>query len=316
MLIIFGWGRTQFINDRNTVAVWHFNEGEGDTIYDSSGNHHNGLINGAKWDDLGISGSCLAFNGNDDYIEIPAAPDLIPQREMSLELWLKIPDYPPVHYALISKADNYHGGSGYLWGIENNGKPKCYFKVTDWKFSTATIPLNTWVYLAATITGGKLKYYLNGHETDLFTYPPGDLISNGYNLIIGRTENTNIYFLKGCLDEIRISNVARDPEEIKTIWLDFTRRTKRTSALYFKNGDRISGVVVRPLDIKLETDFGILTIPFSDITNIFFGGKNHPDLAITYSSRISGRVAVDTFVIQCGFGEIIVPKNQVSKIDR
>jgi hypothetical protein len=313
---MIGWSWAQFINDRHTVAVWHFNEGEGDTVYDSSGNGHHGLINGAVWDGLGISGSCLVFDGNDDYIEIPTTTDLIPQREMSLELWLKISNYPPVHYALISKADNYHGGSGYLWGIENNGRPKCYFKVSDWKFSTANLPLNAWAYLGVTVADGKLKYYINGCETDLFTFPSGDLVDNEFNLIIGRTENTNIYFLKGSLDEIRISNIARNSDEIKQNWLTYKRGAEASSILYLKNGDRISGTIIRPLKINMATDYGNLTIPFSDITNIVFGSKNHPDLAITSSSRISGRVAVDTFIILSGVGEINVPKNQISKIDR
>ena len=316
ILFIFGWGRAQFISDRHTIALWHFNEGEGDTLYDSSSNKHHGLVIGAAWEGLGISGSCLSFDGKDDYIEIPTAADLIPAREMSLELWLKIPVYPLVNYALISKSDNYRGGSGYHWEIENNGKPKCYFKVTDWKFSTANIPLNKWVYLAVTIADGKLRYYIDGSETDLFTYPAGDLINNTFNLIIGRTENTNIYFLNGFLDEIRISSIARDPSDIKQNWLNFTHGADRIRALYFKNGDRISGAIIRPVKINVETDYGILTIPMSDITGIVFGGKTNPDLTITGSSRISGRVAVDTFVIQGGFGEFNAPKNQISKIDR
>ncbi len=315
-IFILGWGQTQFISDRHTIALWHFNEGEGDSLYDSSGNRHHGQIKGALWDSFGISGSCLSFDGKDDYIEVLTATDLIPPREISLELWLKTPAYPPVHYAFLSKSDNYHGGSGYLWGVDNNGKYKCYFKVTDWKFSTANIPLDTWTYLAVTIGSGMLRYYINGYETDCFTCPADDLINNAFNLIIGRTENTNTYFLNGYLDEIRISSVARDPGEIKQNWLNITRDAGRISAIYLKNGDRISGTITRPVNINVETDYGMLIIPIADITGIVFGSKSKPDLTIAGSSRIAGRIAVDTFIVHGSLGEVHVQKNQITKIER
>lgn len=43
----------QFDVDANTIALYHFDEGEGDTLKDSSGNGHHGKIVGAKWMKLG-----------------------------------------------------------------------------------------------------------------------------------------------------------------------------------------------------------------------------------------------------------------------
>jgi Concanavalin A-like lectin/glucanases superfamily/Secretion system C-terminal sorting domain len=40
---------THFDNDLYTRALYHFNEGTGDTVYDSSGNNNNGTIYGAIW---------------------------------------------------------------------------------------------------------------------------------------------------------------------------------------------------------------------------------------------------------------------------
>ena len=65
-LISFGaMQSTQFL-----VASWQFNEGQGNILFDSSGNSNNGTIYGAIWAD-GINGtSALQFDGDDDYISI------------------------------------------------------------------------------------------------------------------------------------------------------------------------------------------------------------------------------------------------------
>jgi len=313
-LLIYITG-VEFNNDSHTVALWHFNEGEGDTLYDSSGNGHNGEIFGAAWSENGMFGSCLSFDGRDDFIEVPNAEDLIPSEELTLELWVKIPVYPSVHFALMSKSDNYHSGSGYLWGIENTGKPKSYFNTTDWKFSSAIIVLNNWSYLVITINHEKLRYYLNGRETDHFKVDPGDIINNRFNLIIGRTENTNTYFLNGFLDEVRISNKARSAEEIKQSWLTFQHDNKSVFLFQLKNGDKISGDIIQPLKVDVETDYGRLMIPLTDVVMIDFGGKRDSDIIMTPYSKINGKIAVDTFILRTSLGDINVPKKQINKIE-
>jgi hypothetical protein len=41
--------QTHFDPDVNTVALWHFDEGSGYTVYDATGNGHDGTIYGASW---------------------------------------------------------------------------------------------------------------------------------------------------------------------------------------------------------------------------------------------------------------------------
>ena len=49
------------------AAYWSFNEGTGATVTDSSGNSNTGTIRGATWDNDGNIGSCLSFDGVDDW---------------------------------------------------------------------------------------------------------------------------------------------------------------------------------------------------------------------------------------------------------
>ena len=39
----------RFEPDKDTLALYHFDEGQGDLLKDSSGNGHHGKIIGAKW---------------------------------------------------------------------------------------------------------------------------------------------------------------------------------------------------------------------------------------------------------------------------
>jgi len=56
-------------NETNLVGYWNFNEGEGTTLADLSGNENNGTIYGATWNDEGYSFSKtwhVATTGSDD----------------------------------------------------------------------------------------------------------------------------------------------------------------------------------------------------------------------------------------------------------
>ncbi|HEX7319147.1 MAG TPA: LamG domain-containing protein [bacterium] len=311
-----------FENDAHTVALWHCDEGSGNILRDASGNDHDGELNGgAGWDTKGASGSCLSLDGINDYVEVPTKDDLIPLKELTLELWVKISDYPPTHFALLSKSDNYHGGSGYLWGIENTGKPKCYFRTTDWKFSQTQVPLDEWVYLAVTISQKKLRYYLNGKETDHFAVDTKndnastELKNNDFPLIIGRTENTNIYFLNGLLDEIRISDIVRSAKEINDTWLRNKGFKQKTSVIFLKNGDKISGEIITPVKIAFETPYGLLDVPLIEITTVEFGDNPGTDLMIVPSGQFQGSAKADSFYIQSDYGKMTVRKEQIQRIE-
>ena len=43
------WPQPRLESDKNTLALYHFDEGDGDVIRDSSGNNRHGKITGAQW---------------------------------------------------------------------------------------------------------------------------------------------------------------------------------------------------------------------------------------------------------------------------
>ncbi len=79
----------RFENDAGTWALYHFDEGTGDVLNDSSGNDHQGKIVGAKWVRVEPRlSSALKFDGLDDFVEIPTL-DLLTPRSLTVEAWMR-----------------------------------------------------------------------------------------------------------------------------------------------------------------------------------------------------------------------------------
>ena len=75
-------------DDDGLVAEWHFDEGSGSVLVDSSGNGNDGVINGATWVG-GVSGSALSFDGVDDYVEVPHDSSLdFGYGDLSISSWM------------------------------------------------------------------------------------------------------------------------------------------------------------------------------------------------------------------------------------
>ncbi len=61
----------QSTNDDYILAYWEFDEGFGNTAYDSSGHDYDGTIHGATWT-TGHSGYALDYDGVNDYVDLDA----------------------------------------------------------------------------------------------------------------------------------------------------------------------------------------------------------------------------------------------------
>ena len=99
--------KRRFEPDADTVALYHFDEGQGDVLVDSSGHNHHGKIVGATWVhvadiDAGaramaatqsVQNSSLVFDGVDDYAELP-----IRLKDVGLYL----PDKPFTYEAFVT----------------------------------------------------------------------------------------------------------------------------------------------------------------------------------------------------------------------
>lgn len=68
------------------IAEWRFDEKQGATAYDTSGNENNGTVNGATWKSACKQGACLEFDGVDDYVDGFNTPTM---QNFSVSVWVK-----------------------------------------------------------------------------------------------------------------------------------------------------------------------------------------------------------------------------------
>ena len=95
----------EFQPDQYTVALYHFNEGSGTTVYDATTNENNGTIHGATWTANGKFGNALYFDGNHRYVEILSPPDL--GNVFTIDAWVKIMAATPTNPRIFSRYNNY-----------------------------------------------------------------------------------------------------------------------------------------------------------------------------------------------------------------
>ena len=206
--------------DTDTVALWHFDEGSGNSAKDSSGKGNDGTIHGATWVD-GNYGKALSFDGIDDSIKNTWNQTF--HSEHTISLWFKSP-----------------GGGG--------GSTPRLFEFSDssgsFTFSTALAydpdgSLRAWTECETNgVRSGEIDYagtlyndnvghhgvytyngttgvlYIDGLVKQRATDDPCSNIGDGETFVIGNYYPGGDSF-NGIIDEVRIYNRSLTGEEIK-----------------------------------------------------------------------------------------------------
>ena len=222
-------------SDADTVALWHFDEGTGTTLGDSSGNGNNGTLNNFVADDgdwiadstseYGGSGGALNFNGDPDgdevgnYIEAAHDTSLnFGSGDFTIEGWIKTTAETSSDLAIINKCTdlNETGFHLSLDGLSIHSLKYTLLDENDWTllWSDATVNDGNWHYVVVLRDETEIRNYVDG-EFDLETAISELIdISNNVSLLFGKTLGDDSFFI-GQMDEFRISNRALSADEIK-----------------------------------------------------------------------------------------------------
>ncbi len=216
--ILIGIGRVDAAIDENTVAVWLFEEGNGKTVKDASGNGHDGNFKGSpKWVNAKF-GTGLELPGDAGGYVVVDSTKKLELETLSIETWVKVKESTGKWQGIVCKQQagctnrNYgiwvHVDQSVLHAqIGANGA--CAFSIDG----TTDITDNKWHHLAFTYDGKMGRVYVDG---ELETESPNDqTFQSNDPITIGVPNLDNANGLKGIIDEIRISNVARTEAEIQ-----------------------------------------------------------------------------------------------------
>jgi hypothetical protein len=92
--------------DAEPVAIYHFDEGNGAVVHDSSPNHNDGqVVGGATWAPKGVAGTALLFDGR-SRVRIPSAAKLDLTGPHTISAWIRGRS-SPLHF--VDSYPNFEG---------------------------------------------------------------------------------------------------------------------------------------------------------------------------------------------------------------
>ncbi|HZV45522.1 MAG TPA: LamG domain-containing protein, partial [Saprospiraceae bacterium] len=160
----------------------------------------------------GIYGRSLSFPGGSDQISIPDDAGLHVDSTFLFEAWIRPASYAG-NFKIAEKSGSYIFEYNQLL---NQYQVRFYKNASTWVqevFATSDLPLNNYSHLAIQIHNRHIQIFVNGNMIkDKVMTPdfPGeiDIIDSSAPLTIGK-------FFTGLIDEIRIWNQSKTPEQIQ-----------------------------------------------------------------------------------------------------
>jgi len=219
------------VAEQGLVAYWPFDEGDGKTAMDVTGNGHNGAFAGApKWV-AGRFGTGLEFDGEEDHVVVADDAAFAIAENITFMAWFS-PNAVLTGRRLMVKNDSIFVifDFGDTNSIDFLVKPVNAFaesKTTDWQ-------VGEWYHFAGTFDGKTLRVYVNGKlegeapndvpitPSDLELWIGGDDFGRPTDFFPGKIDEVRLY--DKTLSEADIQQVMETPQEVEphgklaTVW--------------------------------------------------------------------------------------------------
>lgn len=197
----------EYKSDPNTVLLLHLNEAAGTTVSDASSYSNHGILNGTTV----VAGR---FGNSKDFVDadcitVPSSVSLnVGSGDFTIDAWVKRPN---ISGAEVLAKWGSASESFFAFSIGSDGVLR--FETSDGSTSYAvtggSIPSEVWQHVAAVRQGTALSIYQNGVRLRTYQATSVHAISNSGSV----RSSASGPALHGSLDEIRMSNNARQPFE-------------------------------------------------------------------------------------------------------
>ncbi len=205
------------------VLHYALDEGKGPVAADTSGNHNDGRLHGAKWIRAG-GGHALEFDGVDDYVDCSSPQTLDISGPLTVMAWVcpagrQIAREPGiVGKQFSSYLVTYYVNRHLYWYINSGGNN-----------AHATVPPGRWSHFAATFDGKTMRIYVNGalgaEHVSVGAHSCAPVhVRQGGNFFIGSVMgdpegDDHAYRVtgafKGLIDEVKVYNRALSEDEVR-----------------------------------------------------------------------------------------------------
>lgn len=225
MIFLVSSGCKEVPPEMKPMIYYSFDDGNGDTVIDGSGNEKHGrLVGSATWSSDGHSGGALLLPGTEGYVRLPnnVIKDM---NEMTIALWVKLSANE-----LWSRVFDFSGGKGFMYLTLNAGSPEKHMRFSIYAgnpqtepilvYPNDTLALGTWTHIAVTSSQTEYSLYIDGQKkvTLPVTHLPMDIGVDELDAsYLGKSQFPDPYF-NGLLDEFCLYNRALTEEEIIALY--------------------------------------------------------------------------------------------------
>ncbi len=207
------------------LGGWWAGEGNAD---DSFGTNNGTLQSGVSFSG-GEVGQAFSFDGSTGYVEIPNAPNLDGDGQVTIDFWMYSNPTNPIGSRIEGLVTSQFygvemapGNNLYMYLSTNGGSS--FLLTTDVNPGGLTFPTGQWHHVAATYDGTNMQMYLDGQPAGS-PRPAAGMISMpqaGSFVTLG-SENGRAFagsgrYYQGLLDEVDIFNRALTASEIAAIY--------------------------------------------------------------------------------------------------
>ena len=227
--LVFAFTGNVISAEEGALLIYSFDEGQGTTVKDLSGNGNDGTFQGdATWTKDGKFKGGASFDGDGDYVECEPndALNLI-DTDFTLSAWV----YPTAIQqhsfgggigGTIFGTSESGGWHGYLIGIRDNAKLWWWNQDNTDKFSDSTIPLDKWTHVAVVFHfkgGGNknvLEFYIDGNLDSTAQSVSDNELPDNVPLRVGHRSWCTGWF-QGVIDEARVYAKALSKDEVDSV---------------------------------------------------------------------------------------------------
>ncbi|MDD5139086.1 MAG: FG-GAP-like repeat-containing protein [Verrucomicrobiales bacterium] len=203
---------------------------------DTSGNNHNGQVNGAALcpDRFGTANSAYSFNGSSAYILVPDQSKQLNfdarSNYYTIAFWLNLSNVTTRQELIMDRGSvgNPHASYDLFFDPTYGLIASCWDGIINLEVASVThLVSNQWYHVAMVDEGGTIKLYVNGNrelaqgEPGAPTNMPsgfGSTVNTQTNRSIGRFAGLSYgNYFKGALDDVRIYGHALSASEIQQL---------------------------------------------------------------------------------------------------
>jgi hypothetical protein len=202
------------------VAWWKLDETSGGVAADSSGNGHNGSLNGnPTWQPSGgkVAGA-LQFHGNNDFVAIESRSAFDITGQVTVAAWIKVNQFDKEWQTIVAKGDS-------AWRIQRDrGMDGLEFACSgvqvpgggEWGGMPGKAHVNDgqWHHVAGVYDGTSMRLYVDG-VLDVSQPASGSIRTNEQPVCIGCNSEQADRCWNGQIDDVRVYNYALAEAEVR-----------------------------------------------------------------------------------------------------